>query len=900
MLEPRWVLSSATIGIGAPVLVAFSDPTANSATTYTPTPSNANVTATVLHASEMLKMQVHTVNADGSVGTSGEMDFLLLDDYAPNNIQHIMSLAKTGFYNGLTFHRIIQDFMIQGGDPLGTGSGGSGPGGTKGDVLDDEFNVDMRFTSSGLLALANSGPDSNDCQFFIMADAYRSLDYGYTIIGKLVAGDDIRQALAAVPVTDRDIGNGKTEPSKPINPPIIDSVTIVSSTGYGLLMLKAGADATSGGKAAVTIAASDNSSVTITGTDGTTGATLDISLANDTPNSQDRPAFINSTPDVRTSVNQPVTFTIPVTQGDSSVPLLYGAISNPHVANLTITNSGSQVTVTPSGGITGIYSVQIAVWRDTSQSPGSSSWDSQFVPVFIGPAAPTGISLTNVTLQNGKTSQTTGYDFLVSGVTAGRTVAIYVDGGSDPIGTAIASGSSVHIITTVPVVDGPHSFTAKQSIYCSQTVVGNQVIPAGDVYGAATTGVEFTVDTLPTATTSLKSMYVSTSSAAFDVIYSNPGDRILLNSIKAGNISVSGPNGSSEMVVLNSKTANSDESVVTVRYQVNVVTGWWDTHPGTYTIRMLDGQVSDANGNFVVGGTLLTFNPIDTNPLMVTVDQQEGQVDPTNASTINFKVVFNKPVADFLTAQVKPGGTAGATAATITPVGSDGTTYNIAVTGMTRTGTVTVSLPAGVAHDAVGNASEVSTSTDNSVTYDISAPTVTVNQGTSQPDPTNRSTIVFLVTFDEVVTGFATGDVILSGTAGANAATITPVGSDGTTYNVAVTGMTRTGTVSVTVPAGVASDLLGNANVASTSTDNTVTYDITGPTVTINQAATQIDPTGAATIHFTVVFNKPVTDFTAADVTLGGTVLGKLVATIDRQRQDLRRGRHRHGQHRLP
>ncbi len=114
-------------------------------------------------------MQVHTVNADGSTGTSGEMDFLLLDDYAPNNIQHVEQLANEdpGFYDGLTFHRIIQDFMIQGGDPLGTGSGGSGANGEPGNVQDDEFNVDMRFTSSGLLAMANSGPDTNDCQFFI-------------------------------------------------------------------------------------------------------------------------------------------------------------------------------------------------------------------------------------------------------------------------------------------------------------------------------------------------------------------------------------------------------------------------------------------------------------------------------------------------------------------------------------------------------------------------------------------------------------------------------------------------------------------------------------------------------------------------------------------------------------
>ena len=106
--------------------------------------------------------------------------------------------------------------MIQGGDPTGTGSGGSGTNGADGAVQDDEFNVDVRYTSSGLLALANRGDDTNDCQFFITAVPYRDGDYQYTIIGKLVAGDDIRQAIASVPVE----ANGWNEVSKPINAPM--------------------------------------------------------------------------------------------------------------------------------------------------------------------------------------------------------------------------------------------------------------------------------------------------------------------------------------------------------------------------------------------------------------------------------------------------------------------------------------------------------------------------------------------------------------------------------------------------------------------------------------------------------------------------------------------------------
>ena len=367
-LEDRNLLS-VSVGIGAPVLVAFDDPTATAGTTFVAHSTNADVTATVLHTSEVLKMQVHTVNADGSTGTSGEMDFLLLDDYAPNNIAHITSLVNSGFYNGVTFHRIIQDFMIQGGDPTGTGSGGSGTNGADGAVQDDEFNVDVRYTSSGLLALANRGDDTNDCQFFITAVPYRDGDYQYTIIGKLVAGDDIRQAIASVPVE----ANGWNEVSKPINAPIVDSVSIVPNTEYGLVMLKAGSAATPGETADVAVVASDGSSVSLTDSDGTTGHTsLDVALAADTPSTQDRPAFVERTmPDVHTTMNQSVTFPIPVDEGDAGVPVAYGAavVSDTDRLTCDAASDGSPTaTATPSGDLVGVYDLIVGVWRDSTDS----------------------------------------------------------------------------------------------------------------------------------------------------------------------------------------------------------------------------------------------------------------------------------------------------------------------------------------------------------------------------------------------------------------------------------------------------------------------------------------------------------------------------------------------------
>src|SRR5439155_683680 len=119
-----------------------------------------------------------------------------------------------------------------------------------------------------------------------------------------------------------------------------------------------------------------------------------------------------------------------------------------------------------------------------------------------------------------------------------------------------------------------------------------------------------------------------------------------------------------------------------------------------------------------------------------------------------------------------------------------GTTYDVAVSGMTGDGTVTATVSAGVAHDAAGNANTASTSTDNTVTFDFPPP-VTIDQATGQADPTNASPIHFTVVFGKPVSDFATGDVTLGGTAGATTAIVT---GSGTTYDVAVSGMTADGT----------------------------------------------------------------------------------------------------------
>ena len=114
----------------------------------------------------------------------GEINLNLFSDVAPVTVLNFITLAKTGYYNGLKFHRVIEDFMIQGGDPTGTGAGGPGY------KFGDEFKEGVVFNKKGLLAMANAGPNTNGSQFFITHVPTEWLNYKHTIFGEVVSQKD--------------------------------------------------------------------------------------------------------------------------------------------------------------------------------------------------------------------------------------------------------------------------------------------------------------------------------------------------------------------------------------------------------------------------------------------------------------------------------------------------------------------------------------------------------------------------------------------------------------------------------------------------------------------------------------------------------------------------------------
>src|SRR5438477_1693092 len=153
--------------------------------TSTATSSNASVVVTVRNNPHpYLKV---------SVAGFGDMVFQLFDDLTPRTVAIISGLVKSEFYNNLTFHRVVPNFVIQGGDPNGNGSGG--PGFT----FEDEFNPNAIYSGSGQLALANSGKDTNGSQFFVTLSPQRILDFNQAIFGQLVRGFNVLSAIDQVP-----------------------------------------------------------------------------------------------------------------------------------------------------------------------------------------------------------------------------------------------------------------------------------------------------------------------------------------------------------------------------------------------------------------------------------------------------------------------------------------------------------------------------------------------------------------------------------------------------------------------------------------------------------------------------------------------------------------------------
>ena len=212
---PEPTATATPVPTATPIDVPTAVPTATAMAEPTPTP-DSQAEPTGLEALRPFSPQEMVIDLEESYTADihtnhGVITVELFASEAPITVNNFIVLARDGFYDGVIFHRVIPNFMIQGGDPTGTGGGGPGYG------FQDEIVPSLSFDSAGLLAMANAGPGTNGSQFFITVVPTPHLNGFHTIFGKVTAGQDVTDTISLLGTDQRD---------RPVDDVVIESIEI--------------------------------------------------------------------------------------------------------------------------------------------------------------------------------------------------------------------------------------------------------------------------------------------------------------------------------------------------------------------------------------------------------------------------------------------------------------------------------------------------------------------------------------------------------------------------------------------------------------------------------------------------------------------------------------------------
>ena len=405
-LEPRWLMAApviadiddATLPGGKSLIVPLTATDDDGGRiTYTITSSNADVKARLHTGNPHLKLTVQGF---------GTMVFELLRDVAPNTVDHIAGMAQAGFYDGLTFHRVIDKFMIQGGDPLGTGTGGPEY------QIDDEYHRDAIFTGRGQLAMAKSGDDTNGSQFFITDGSPRHLDFNHTIFGQLVRGWGVLKDISEVPVGAND---------KPTTPVVITKAELIDNKTDAVVTLTSSKAANS----TITVVATDEDGNTHERTFAATATATDT-VPTGTVNN--RP-FMLPIGTHYSDVNKKITIPIKALDLEGNNYFVWGTLLSEGFKNANV--EGTNLIVEPVDNFKGALKVSVGVSPQAVSQFNpidcGSNWDCQTIVIVVGDepitAAPAGVAAS-------------------AGQAATVTVATFKD--PDPAATAAQYSAQIH------------------------------------------------------------------------------------------------------------------------------------------------------------------------------------------------------------------------------------------------------------------------------------------------------------------------------------------------------------------------------------------------------------------------------------------------------------------------
>ena len=459
-----------TVRLGSPLHVPIDayDPGDGAVVTSVSVGDPSLLEATVLSGNRSLRIDMNGY---------GDMVFELFEGRAPRAAGRVAELANEGFYNGIIFHRVVNGFVLQAGDPTGTGSSGSDKG-----TFDDDFHPDLQHNTEGILSFAKTTDDTNNSQFFITETDTRFLDFNHSIFGQLVEGFDVREAISETAVTN----------SRPTNNITIESASAFTDNENSVVMLKAIGNQT--GSTTVTF--------TVTDANGNTfSETVNVTIANDVANSQ---PFLNEiTAPIVGAQNQASTLQLSSldVEGDA---VTYFANSTSQNATVQVDSTSGLVTVTPTTGFTGSVDINVGVrpGPDVTGNGGQDNDNQRVSFTFEGESitAPTSIDL-----QTGSDTGASNIDnvtnagtltFQVTGVADGQTVELFDTSSNVQLGQGVANSSTVSIsIDNIAAAgDGTYTVAARSrsgsnvSVFSpSIDVVYDSTAPSSVVSSAVTT-----------------------------------------------------------------------------------------------------------------------------------------------------------------------------------------------------------------------------------------------------------------------------------------------------------------------------------------------------------------------------------------------------------------------------
>jgi len=267
-------------------------------------PTGSDITYTVSSSSGVINLSVMQGNKSLRMHSNsfGTMEFYLFEELASNATEQIAKLAESGFYDGLTFHRIIDNFVIQGGDPTGTGSGSS-------DLpdFDDQYHPWLRHNSRGLLSMAKSLDDTNNSQFFILENAAPHLDYQHTVFGMMTEGEAVRDSMSRTVVDGSD---------RPLFNVAMDNVEVFIDTENAVLRILVPEGVS--GSDTITVTASDSSG-------NQTSQSFSVTYSPPT-NAVNTMSFLSVVPDMTLKQGETKTHQLKANSLDGDVPVFYDEV----------------------------------------------------------------------------------------------------------------------------------------------------------------------------------------------------------------------------------------------------------------------------------------------------------------------------------------------------------------------------------------------------------------------------------------------------------------------------------------------------------------------------------------------------------------------------------------------